>query len=93
MQKEALLNEQFSRSLSAEDTLFGHDEYDYEEYRTRHEASGRDRVHAYRFGKFTILHLSGRQIELSKEFRDPKTPQAIEEMSQKILQKGYDFRY
>ena len=46
-----------------------------------------------RFGKFTILHLSGRQIELSKEFRDPKTPQAIEEMSQKILQKGYDFRY
>lgn len=46
-----------------------------------------------RFGKFTILHLSGRQIELSKEFRDPKTPQAIEEMSLKILQKGYDFRY
>ena len=46
MTKEALLNEQFSRSLSAEDTLFGHDEYDYEEYRTRHEASGRDRVHA-----------------------------------------------
>lgn len=34
------------RRLSAEDTLFGHDEYDYEEYRTRHEASGRDRVHA-----------------------------------------------
>lgn len=46
MQKEALLNEQFSRSLSAEDMLFGHDDYDYEEYRTRHDVSGRDRVHA-----------------------------------------------
>ena len=46
-----------------------------------------------RFGKFTVLNISGRQIELSKEFRDPKTPHAIEEMSQKILQKGYDFRY
>lgn len=46
-----------------------------------------------RFGKFTILHLSGRQIELSKEFRDPKTPQAIEELSQKVVQRGYDFRY
>ena len=44
MTKEAL-NEQFSEDY-AEDTLFGHDEYDYEEYRTRHEASGRDRVHA-----------------------------------------------
>lgn len=46
-----------------------------------------------RFGKFTILHLSGRQIELSKEFRDPKTPHAIDELCQKILQKGYDFKY
>ena len=46
-----------------------------------------------RFGKFTILHLSGRQIELSKEFRDPKTPQAIEELSQKVIQRGYDFRH
>ena len=46
MQKETLLNEQFSRSLSAEDMLFGHDDYDYEEYRTRHDASERDRVHA-----------------------------------------------
>ena len=46
-----------------------------------------------RFGKFTILRVSGRQIELSKEFRDPKTPQAIEEMCQKILQKGYDFKF
>ena len=45
------------------------------------------------FGKFTILHLSGRQIELSKEFRDPKTPQAIEELSQKVVQRGYDFRH
>ena len=40
-----------------------------------------------RFGKFTILHLSGRQIELSKKFRDPKTPQAIEEMSQKYYKR------
>ncbi len=46
MQKEALLNEEFSRRLSAEDMLFGHDEYDYEEYRTRNNTSGRDRVHA-----------------------------------------------
>ena len=44
MTKEALLNEQFSRSLSAEG--IGHDDYDYEEYRTRHDVSGRDRVHA-----------------------------------------------
>lgn len=44
MQKEALLNEEFSRRLSAED--IGHDDYDYEEYRARHDASGRDRVHA-----------------------------------------------
>ena len=46
-----------------------------------------------RFGKFTILHLSGRQIELSKEFRDPKTPQAIEELSQKVVQRGYNFKH
>lgn len=46
-----------------------------------------------RFGKFTILHISGRQIELSKEFRDPKTPYAIEELSQKVIKKGYDFKY
>ena len=46
MQKEALLNEQFSRRLSAEDMLFGHDEYDYEEYRAQHDVRGRDRVHA-----------------------------------------------
>jgi len=45
-----------------------------------------------RFGKFTVLHLSGQQIELSKEFRDPKTPQAIEEMRLKVLKKGYDFK-
>lgn len=44
MTKEALLNEQFSRSLSAEG--IGHDDYDYEEYRARHDVSGRDRVHA-----------------------------------------------
>ena len=46
-----------------------------------------------RFGKFTILHVSGRLIELSKEFRDPKPPQAIEELSQKVVQRGYDFRH
>lgn len=46
MTKEALLNEQFSRRLSAEDMLFGHDEYDYEEYRAQHDVCGRDRVHA-----------------------------------------------
>jgi hypothetical protein len=44
MQKEALLNEPFSRSLSAEG--IGHDDYDYEEYRTQHDVSKRDRVHA-----------------------------------------------
>ena len=46
-----------------------------------------------RFGKFTVLNISGRQIELSKEFRDPKTPQAIDELCQKVVQKGYDFKY
>lgn len=32
--KEALLNEEFSRRLSAED--IGRDDYDYEDYRAQH---------------------------------------------------------
>ncbi len=34
--KETPLNEEFSRRLSAED--IGHDDYDYEVYRTQHNA-------------------------------------------------------
>lgn len=36
--KEALLNEEFSRRLSAED--IGHDDYDYEVYRAQHNVCG-----------------------------------------------------
>jgi len=42
--KERLLEEGL-RPITAEEMLFGHNEQDYEEYRTQHDTSGRDRVH------------------------------------------------
>lgn len=46
-----------------------------------------------RFGKYTVLHRSGKHLELSKEFRDPKYPEAITELRNTALQHGYDFKY